>query len=890
MTDTSAGAESSVPQDVQEPEEITNLHEVPSKERRKALRQAKREENAAKREARRESWQQGLRYAAVAAMRLYSWIKSGPVSSILALALLIFFIIRTAVGSEALTADVVAGFGHPWWTVFTYSIWTPAAAHMVVDVILLLTVGVWIERRTGSLWYAVVGFASAWGGGALSMAATEIIEPIDHQWADFLVSGYISGIASFLVGAALAVSVRLDRLWRQRVQMTVLVVLVVAVGFSGSIDALSAVLSALIGWGLGFALWGKELDRRPLTGTRSEGRVLIALVVAAVSIGSLLALRSGDMAGVLAAASGDLVIEVDEDQVEAVCNTSGLEAQCANLSYILRSSGFAARLMTVMPVLLQLVLAWGLRGGRRAAYWGTLFLQGLTAVIAFGHYLVVAEKIKGWDVAADLVGFNDSGSPTASLIAPIIVPVVLMLLVGANHRLFTVRAAAGTYSRFWAIVGGTAAVALVAFIIVGLIARGTFTPEATFWGLIGDYVIRLLPAPALYLLTPQFQSDSGNLTTFSDWMALAPWIVAVVVLVFTFRRRALPNAIGRTQYKEIVRATDAGTMAWMSTWDGNNFWKSPTRQAAVAYRADGGVGLTVTDPAATPEDLEETMREFAQFCVAQDLVPAFYSVHPRTAEITDQWGWPRLQVAEETVLQLPELAFKGKAFQDVRTALNRAKKEGIEPLWTTWEDCPHDLRHQIVQMSEEWASDKDLPEMGFTLGGVAELDDPEVRILIAVDQNGHLHGATSWMPVYDQGDIIGWTLDFMRRRKDGFRPVMEYMIAQAALWAQQENYEILSLSGAPLAKAQKSGDEDEGSSSAALDFILELLGKGLEPVYGFRSLLRFKAKFKPTYVPVFLTLPDASSLPTVGLAIGHAYLPNMSVKDTAALAKAMRGK
>jgi phosphatidylglycerol lysyltransferase len=34
--------------------------------------------------------------------------------------------------------------------------------------------------------------------------------------------------------------------------------------------------------------------------------------------------------------------------------------------------------------------------------------------------------------------------------------------------------------------------------------------------------------------------------------------------------------------------------------------------------------------------------------------------------------------------------------------------------------------------------------------------------------------------------------------------------------------------------------------------VLDLAGHALEPVYGFRSLLAFTAKFQPRYEPLFL--------------------------------------
>lgn len=885
--------ENAVDEDVPAPS-LTEAEKESARAQRKELRAQKRAARAQRTQSQRASAQALWRQTKSVLAQIGTWLASGPVSLVLVAIILAVRIVAQTVGGDAMMWEVATGIGEPWWTIFSYIAWTSTWVHWFADTLLLLTAGIWLERRIHPVWFAVIGLGSAWLAATVALGFAQLAGFWDHAWADAMHKQYISGMTAFLVAVAMATSVTLDALWRRRVVVVTLTILGASVLFSGSIDAVSSVVAALIGWAAGLILWGKERDRRPLTGTRREGRILVALLVASVTLGTLMALRSGDMVGALANLRGDYLTDVDPERVAQVCNTSGLERNCAELSYMLRSTGFAARWLTVAPLVIQLVLAWGLKGGRRAAFWGTIAVQGTTAALALGHLFLVRAKVSGWEVAAPLLGLGEDGQLTAQFIIPIVVPLALLILVAATYPLFTVKAAPKTYPRFWLVTLGTLLAGLIVALVVGLIERHTFTPEATFWTLVGDYFIRVLPAPALYLVSPALQSDSAVVSRILDWMALAPWIAAAVALVPSFSKRALPNAIGRARYKEIVEATNAGTMAWMSTWDGNNFWESPNYEAAIAYRADGGVGLTVTDPASRLEDREAVMREFCDFCVSLDLIPAFYSVHADTVQVTESWGWPRLQVAEETILDLPDLAFTGKKFQDVRTAINRAKKEGISSLWTEWNTCPVDLRHQIESMSEQWAAGKELPEMGFTLGGVAELDDPGVLMLLAVDEDGRLHGATSWMPVYDQGDIIGYTLDFMRRREDGFKPVMEFMIAEAALWAKDEHYELLSLSGAPLAKAAPqggaSGGEDEGSSSAALDFILELLGRTLEPVYGFRSLLRFKAKFRPTYDPVYLTIPDVSSLATVGLAIGHAYLPNMSARDMAHMVSAIRGK
>ncbi len=450
------------------------------------------------------------------------------------------------------------------------------------------------------------------------------------------------------------------------------------------------------------------------------------------------------------------------------------------------------------------------------------------------------------------------------------------------------RSKPGVFRKFWLSILLWTAIGWILATVAGLLLTGLFDVEEVFLSITKTYLLHLLPAPSLAVEVAanalQVPALLEVATTIAANLALLPWAVGTLLLLSAFRQRELPQSISRSRFIQLTRKYGAGSMGWISTWEGNHYWGAPGGRGAVAYRSTGGVALTVTDPVAAPGDLEDVMEQFVSFALQQGLVPAFYSIHEDSMAVTKRWGWPELQVAEETLLDLPELAFTGKKFQDVRTALNRAKKEGIEARWVTYADCPPELWTQIEQISKQWVGDKPLPEMGFTLGGLAELNDPEVPMLLAVDEEDRVHGVTSWMPIYEGGQVIGWTLDFMRRLDGGFRPVMEFLIASAALWAKEQGYSVLSLSGAPLAKAE-SDKGTEVPKGTTVDNVLCVVGGLLEPVYGFRSLLRFKAKFRPRYEPVYLSVPTLGSLPVVGIAISSAYLPEMSPVETAELAR-----
>jgi hypothetical protein len=91
----------------------------------------------------------------------------------------------------------------------------------------------------------------------------------------------------------------------------------------------------------------------------------------------------------------------------------------------------------------------------------------------------------------------------------------------------------------------------------------------------------------------------------------------------------------------------------------------------------------------------------------------------------------------------------------------------------------------------------------------------------------------------------------------------------------------VSLSGAPLALPPEAVDR------SGLSRLLELAGRTMEPVYGFRSLLAFKAKFQPRYRPLWLVYPGTGDLPRIARAVSRAYLPHLSPVQAVRLAGAL---
>ncbi len=276
------------------------------------------------------------------------------------------------------------------------------------------------------------------------------------------------------------------------------------------------------------------------------------------------------------------------------------------------------------------------------------------------------------------------------------------------------------------------------------------------------------------------------------------------------------------------------------------------------------------------------LQEFADAAHRDGLTPCLFSVTQEAADHAVELGWHAQRVAAEAVIDLAALRFRGRQWQDVRTARNQAAKQDVTCLLGPLADQPRAIQEQVREISTRWVEDKGLPELGFTLGGVEEAMHPQVRVGVGVDSHGVVHGVTSWMPIHAaSGEVVGRTLDVMRRRPAGFRYAMEHLISSACLTFQSEGYRWVSLSAVPLSAPVGPG---EPPTRGPVDAFLDRLATNLEPYYGFRSLHAFKAKFHPRFEPLYLVFPDEAALPRIGMALSRAYLPTAGLRDLPALA------
>ncbi|SDP54162.1 Lysylphosphatidylglycerol synthetase, C-terminal domain, DUF2156 family [Arthrobacter sp. ok909] len=808
--------------------------------------------------------------------------------------------------------------GH-WWSLFTSLFFASnLLAYLAASLMILLLLGL-AERHLGTLRTAVFFFVGQFAAVTLFLLITQLARYLGDGWLGLMVSARLIGPYAAVLAVVLAASGLLPTLWQRRLRTAVVSVSLLLVLYVGHAETVVGLCGALAGLAAG---WWIQGDRGTLHRHRSTGREtrnLLALTVTIFAVGPILTAVVSSPTGPLALLR-DVVLNPlpTLSQLEENCGGT-VDVNCLEAG----RAGFAGPLglaLAVVPVVLLLICADGMRQGRRLALRIAIIVQlGVTALAAV--YLALFARIPHYPNGPRPAVM---GSGFVHVLPLVAVPLLVVVLLWFNRRQFRVETAPLARRTLGLVVGGTW-LALTGAYTGAWLAAGGMDRDGGPLGLVAELARQYLPLPIPGAYSRLFQNRNAVEAFLFAYAGIIFWGVALAAVWLVLRRRLHGTGMTGTDVgsgdrdtaRELIRQ-GGDSLSWMALWEPNKYWFTPDRRGGIAYQQHGNIALTLAGPFGPAALHQETAAGFMRYCAENALIPCFYSCTDGLWPMLSARGFRRVAVAQETRLAVRELEFKGKQWQNVRTALNRAAKTGVRAVWGRYSGFPAPLRAQLSEVSEEWAAQKHVPEMGFTLGSMDELDDDDVLCCLAVDSAGRVHGVTSWLPVFEDGRIVSWTLDFMRRRGDAFPGVMEFLIA-SAVRELKRTVEVISLSGSPLAK-DRSGDDareregDDGGGALGggrgggnagdgdgapgaggqgdagpegLAGILDVVGRALEPIYGFRSLATFKSRFKPDYRTLYLYYQDPLQLPAMGRALSRAYLPGLSVRQSARLLRTL---
>lgn len=789
------------------------------------------------------------------------------------------FVTGSLVSGPRLALRLKAGTGldafvetHNYFSPITSVLFASGLFELLIAIAALVVLVGAAERLMGwwrtLLAFVVTAYVGA-GIGMLLQAAGLLAREI---WAVRIEELTVFDPFTAISGTLLTASAFAGPLWRRRVRILGFATLTIVFLYSGQPSDLFRIIAALAGLVLGMLLAHRRPSVRWARSSHHEARSLTAVLLMITAAGPFVSIFTPARYGPLHPLG--MLFRNQLPQMRTVvhhCLGHFSSPECRLQIDLASINGPGTALLAPLPLVVLIVAALGMLRGRRGAALVAIAVNLFLALVAAFYY----GFLPAFGSDAVISDYATGLEPVARIAISVFVPLAVASLVAANLRHFTVRVPRSAVIRFVATVLGTFIALCALYLGGGWLDRVQFRPAPSILQLLLDLPDRFVPIGFLRLETVPFVPVAPFTRILYQGIGPVFWLVLIAATLPLFFSDRTRYSFAERDRARVLLLEGGGSIGHMALWDGNDYWFAAGGRAAVAYRVVSGVALTTGGPLGRPEFAAEAVRQFAVFCDDNGWTPVFYSVDSEFLPEFQAMGWSTMVVAEETIVYPATFSTQGKSWQDVRSSINRAERVGVSAVWTTWAKLSIAHSAQIEAISESWVADKKLPELGFTLGGLDELRDPDVAVLLAVGEDDVVEAVTSWMPTYRDGEIIGWTLDFMRRRPGSMNGVMEFLIASAALIMQQRGIEFMSLSAAPLARR-----ETESKDSGGTDRLLTFLARSLEPVYGFQSLFTFKQKFKPELKSMLMAYPDPLGLPGIGAALGRAYLPSLSVPQT----------
>ena len=814
-----------------------------------------------------------------------SFVVRHPLSSAYALVLVLVTTVSSLSGFGPVREALGTGYrgvveqGH-WWSPITSVFVADQVYELVLALAATLIVMAYAERVMGFTRTALAFVVTALLGAGVGVLIQVAGVASGEMWSQDVRELWTIDPFTAIFGTAMTASSFAGALLRRRIRVLTVSASLVLLLYSGQPSDFYRLIAVGAGLGLGTLLSGTRAEFTWRRGSDHETRALLAATVGVLAVGPVATVLSGGRFGILAPLG--LLLRPDvaspTGTVDIQCLVSDITKQCVQELTLARIDGIGPVLLSCLPLVTLIVAAFGLARGRRfAALLAIVINAGMAAIGGFYYGLlpIIGQPYR-WQWHA-----NHYWEYSLTIIVSFLVPVATAIGIALNLRRFPIRAAAGRSRRFLLTVGSALMGLTAVYVGAGWLLRDGFSPAATLMELLADAPERFIPVGFLRLEPVEFLPTSPAAALLYQWVGPLFWIVVIISAALSLMggRRARGHRDDPARLRELL-STGGGSLAYMATWEGNSLWFDLAGTTGIAYRVVGGVAITTTEPIGPPADAARAVAEFARLCDDRGWIPVFYSLHENWRPVFERMGWQLMGIAEETVLRPRTWQTTGKKWQDVRSSISRAERAQVRAVWTTYRALPLAQSLQIAEISEQWVQEKGLPELGFTLGGLDELRDPAVSLMLAIDANERVQAVTSWLPCYRDGILVGWTLDFMRRHPDSMNGVMEFIIAETAeMMKATPEIEFLSLSAAPLARS------DSGQPGSIAARLLDVIGRRLEPVYGFRSLLAFKRKFQPEFQPLLMAYPDPVALPTIGVALARAYLPTLSLRAALSFAR-----
>jgi phosphatidylglycerol lysyltransferase len=338
-------------------------------------------------------------------------------------------------------------------------------------------------------------------------------------------------------------------------------------------------------------------------------------------------------------------------------------------------------------------------------------------------------------------------------------------------------------------------------------------------------------------------------------------IVAIVYGVYSlfrpviYRFRTHPRECDLA--KQLVEKYDHSSLGYFKYSEDKSFFFSPSRSNVVAYRVGANYAVALGDPVGGDDEVKDAIRQFREFCKRNDWGVGFYSITPDFVAIYEEFGFRKLKLGDEAIVDVTQFNLVGKQNKTLRYSFHKLEESGLK---FVRHDPPisDEIYSKIKQVSDEWLQIPGRRERRFSLGTFEEHYVRSTPEFTVEDGSGEILAFANLIPSYHPGET---TVDLMRRRTQAPNGVMDYLFINLFSHLKDQGFKRFSLGLAPMAGFRE--DEEASVEEKAIHYFFQHLNF----LFSFRGLMQYKAKFATVWESRYVIYETALDLPRLAIAI-----------------------
>ncbi|MGD1221015.1 phosphatidylglycerol lysyltransferase domain-containing protein [Streptomyces krungchingensis] len=347
-------------------------------------------------------------------------------------------------------------------------------------------------------------------------------------------------------------------------------------------------------------------------------------------------------------------------------------------------------------------------------------------------------------------------------------------------------------------------------------------------------------------------------------MMAATFLLVLYACFRSPRGRELLGAPDEDRLRELlVRHGERDSLGYFALRRDKAVVWSPTGKAAIAYRVVGGVTLASGDPIGDPEAWPGAIDAWLREARRHAWTPAVMGASEEAGTIYARHGLDALELGDEAIVDRADFTLEGRAMRGVRQAHNRVRRAGHTVRIRRHADIPGAEMAALTDLADRWRDGETERGFSMALGRLGDPADGRCVMLECHDGDGEPKAVLSFVPWGERG----LSLDLMRRDRNSENGLMEFMVIELLLRAQEIGVSRVSLNFAMFRSVfERGGRLGAGPVLRLWCSLLTFLSRWWQ----LESLYRANAKYRPVWEPRYLLFEKSSDLPRIGVAAARA--------------------